>query len=182
MAARHEAGIAERYLQKAVRPTFADGKIDLSSLPEYEIGKWKTDRRKEAQTAPPESPAHNFALNRGSKFDSVKLCRSRFTQGVGCGCCQRAQLYVLAPGMEQPLTGLPLAQQENIGRFQSGRQRRRGPARPKVQPPHGNAHIIIYGIIYGQNGKWNQRTADAMRHSPADGASARAKVECKVRE
>lgn len=80
MAARHEAGIAQRYLQKAVRPTFADGKIDLGSLPEYEIGKWKTNRRKEAQTAPSERPAHNSALNRGSKFNSVKVCRSRFTR------------------------------------------------------------------------------------------------------
>lgn len=175
MAARHEAGIAERYLQKAVRPTFADGKIDLGSLPEYEIGKWKTDRRKEAQTAPPESPAHNFALNRGSKLDSVKVCRSRFTpsrrqwmrpksaaqNATMCACAR----YGDAP-KHRTLSVGAIAAAVSVA----------------PESPTASRRCTHYIIVYKQNGKWKLPTADTMLLSPAVGASARAKVECEVRE
>lgn len=149
-------------MQKAVRPTFADGKTDLGSLPEYEIGKRKTDRRKEAQTAPPERLPHNSALNRGSKFNSVKVCRSRFTSRRRQW--MRPKSAALCTCARYGAT--PKHRTLSVGARAAGMS---------VAPESPTASRRCTQI-YPQNCKWKMPTADAMLLSPAVGASARAKV------
>lgn len=93
---------AHLYLESVELATYlCTGKIDLGSLPKYEIGKWKTKAENMAQTAPSERPAHNSALNRGSKFSGMFERQSR---KIGVGDCQRVLLYVLMLAVEHRKT------------------------------------------------------------------------------